>query len=201
MTKSLVGIGGHFASGKDTVADNLVSEYGWEKLNMSDPLVKALVTLNPIVEYRRVKRWHLHKAEIHFADLLEQEGYVEAKKHTEFRRLLQKFGSDVARDLFGKDVWVNIAKKRIRELWAKGSKVVITGIRFPNELDMIRDLKGHSVWIERPGLERKEGKDHQSETGVAQKDFDETVMNDEGLLTLYVKTGLRELAWARDNDK
>jgi hypothetical protein len=104
------------------------------------------------------------------------------------RRLLQVLGTEVGREMIDPNVWINIAQKRIHEHWTSNRKVVITAIRFPNELEMIRSLGGTSIWIERPTEQRgaiEELSGHASETSVSQELFDYTIVNDQDLENLY----------------
>lgn len=63
---------------------------------------------------------------------------VEAKKNPGVRVLLQRLGTDVVRDMVDEDAWVDIMRFRVECLLREGKKVVVTGIRFPNELEAIR---------------------------------------------------------------
>lgn len=177
----LIGLGGLLRSGKDTFADYLVDNHGYVKLNMSEPLHEAMLTLNPIVhpespiaagvvQVRRYSEW------------VDSVGYTEAKKKPEVRRLLQVLGTEIGRKMFDENVWVDLAGKRIDELRADGKPVVITGLRYPNEIEMIRARKGRSIWVDRGGLPTS---DHPSENSVKAEDFDFTISNTGGLNDLY----------------
>ena len=62
------------------------------------------------------------------------------------RWVLQYFGTDVMRDHFAKDVWIWSIEKRLAS--AQGP-VVITDVRFPNEIDLIKNLGGKLIWARR----------------------------------------------------
>jgi len=188
MTK-LIGFGGKLASGKDTAADYLVEEYGWIKLNMSAPLHEAMLALNPLVpvEFKYgTGHWR-------YSDLVDKVGYTDAKKNPEVRRLLQALGTEVGRNMFSENVWIDIAAGNIDSFRDQGYNVAITGIRFPNEVDMIHQDRGHGapgelVWVDRPGLESAEQAlaSHSSESMDAAW-FDRTLVNDGSLDDLYTK--------------
>ena len=175
----LIGLGGLLRSGKDTFADYLVEKHGYVKVNMSEPLHEAMMLLDPIVttEVDGTAVWTYS-----YADLINEHGYVEAKKNPEVRRLLQVLGTEIGRKMFGENVWVDLAGKRIDELRAEGKPVVITGLRYPNEIEMIRAHKGHTIWIDRGG---KPTSDHPSENSVTHRDFDQTIHNTKSLDALY----------------
>ena len=149
----LIGLGGKLRSGKDALADYLEWEHGYVKMGMSDALNEALLKLNPIIPTG--KYWESgYEHHMTYRDYHRAHGYVEAKKNPEVRRLLQILGTEVGREMIDPDVWVNMAEKKIRAYWAEGKRVVITAMRFPNEIEMLNRLGGVSVWIERPDSER-----------------------------------------------
>lgn len=179
----LIGIGGRLGAGKDAVADYLVEKHGWVKLNMSDPLVKAARVLDPLVivpddldDFSDLPDGTIWR----FSKLLDAWGYVEAKTVPEVRRILQTLGTEVGRNMIDPNVWVDIADTEIFNLRAAGKDVVITGIRFQEELDMIRENRGDTWWVSRPSAELAESA-HASEMSLAFQNF-ETVLRNEGTL-------------------
>lgn len=175
LSPILIGLGGALRAGKDAVADRLVEAHGFVKIGMSDALHEAMLAIDPIVgleplygdfEYER------------YSEMVGRLGYVEAKKNGEVRRLLQKLGTEVGRDMIGENVWVNIIARKIDDHRGAGHPVVVTGIRFPNEVQMIRELAGEAVWITRPGLDAGAAGAHASETSVDQDSFDRIIVND-----------------------
>jgi hypothetical protein len=183
----LIGLGGKLRAGKDAVADYLVENKNFVKLGMSDALNEALLKLNPWIPYTVEAHPDINR--IRYADLHEWEGYVEAKKNPEVRRLLQVLGTEVGRDMIDQNVWVNLAEKRIRQHWAEGKNVVITAMRFPNELEMVQRLSGTNVWVNRPSEAHSASEStihaHASENSVTQDDFELTIENTGTLEDLY----------------
>lgn len=176
----LVGLGGRKTAGKDVVADTLVA-HGWVKVGMSDNLHNCLMVLNPIIGRRRWSFWRVER----YRDLVDRVGYVEAKRHREVRRLQQTLGTDVGRNLIDPDVWIKMTERTVRELLAEGRDVAVTGIRFQNELDMIRRCEGLPIWVERPGLAATDG--HSSEHSLAADSFGFQIINDGTLVDLQAK--------------
>jgi len=208
---SLYGVGGYLRSGKDAFADQLVEKHGFVKLNMSDPLVEATNHLDPWIRldfdvliltedenshwaYRAVAfsfvKWHA---------LLKSVGYVEAKKHKDVREFLQKLGTQVGRNMFDENVWSDIAARKIEKLRADGNNVVVTGVRFQNELDMIFDGGGTSVWISRPGTEPIPG-GHESENSLNPDLFERVIQNDGSLKDFRERTDIfhQALSYSRN---
>lgn len=172
----VIGVGGLLTSGKDVFADALVERLGFVKMGMSDPLADALYALNPLIgeETYESIRWR---------ELIDEVGYTRAKEVPEVRRLLQVMGTEVGRQMIDSEVWVNIARRNIENYLATGNSVVITGIRFANELEMAHRFIGStSVWIERPGVGSTG--EHASENSVGPDDFDRQIMNSDTIESL-----------------
>jgi hypothetical protein len=173
----IVGVGGNLRSGKDAFADFLVKNHGYTKVFMSEPLANALYVLNPLIgeDIRYRDR---------FDGLMENYGdwelaYTQIKQIREVRSLLQRLGTDVGRNMLGEDIWVNIAKTKLLDLARAGKPAVITGIRFPNEFEMIENIDGYSVWVDRPDQEKPSDaiQQHASETSVSPEDFRTILLN------------------------
>jgi len=127
-----IGLTGYAESGKDEVADQLVEEFGFVKVNMSDALDRYLLILNPIVS----------KSGTNYATIRRAYSYVDAKRIPEVRRLLQCLGTEVGRAI-DPDVWV----KELEKEASKHEHVVTTGIRYVNEVTPGMTL----IRVDRPG--------------------------------------------------
>lgn len=178
----LIGLGGALRAGKDAVGDHLVDKHGFQKLGMSDALNEALLVLNPWIispHYARPLRYQ----ELH--NLV---GYVEAKKNPEVRRLLQVLGTEVGREMISEDVWADIAERKISRLLGSGQSVVITAMRFPNEIEMLDRLGGFSVWVERDAVSRFAGLESSSGVSTPEKgisDAGEAPVKSESMITAH----------------
>lgn len=193
----VIGIGGLLTSGKDTVADYLVEKHGWVKMGMSDPLNQALLTINPYVQvdthisHPIMRMVLVNPGFYRYDELVERLGYVEAKKIPEVRRLLQVLGTEVGRKMMGEGVWVGIAADNIKALLDQDKNVILTGVRYPNELELIRWLYRRSGyhaelwWVDRPGLAVAASGGHSSETSVQAGDFDRVIPNNGTIEQLY----------------
>jgi hypothetical protein len=168
---SVVGVGGRKGHGKDTFAGLLGED--WVVIGMSDPLYEAVLKLNPLVELVSSPGTCIPLSV--YLDSFCGGDWTEAKKNPGVRVLLQRLGTDVVRDMVDEDAWVDIMRFRVRCLLNEGKKVVVTGVRFPNELEAIKRLGGKTVWVERPGV--GDGDSHISEAAVAMQSFDFVVNN------------------------
>ena len=198
---TLIGLGGAAGAGKNALAEVLRDEYGFTVMNMSDPLRDALVRLNPLItvsaplELPDGSLW-APPGPVRVAKLLELVDYSTAKTVPEVRRLLQALGTDVVRDMIDDDAWVKAMSRRIHEQYrgdiASGvdTNIVVTGIRFENELEMIELLGGRAVYVSRQGVGPLGI--HRSEYSLLAGDFAIRVRNDDTLDDLA--TAARRLA-------
>jgi hypothetical protein len=65
------------------------------------------------------------------------------------REALQKMGTEVGRDVFHQDFWVLQMENRLR---FHDNPIVITDVRFPNEIDWIRKVGGKVFEIQRGSI-------------------------------------------------
>lgn len=185
---TVIGIGGRLRAGKDEVAKILSREHDYVVMGMSDPLREHLRIVNPWIKVTVREAWRLrirpgfHRA----ADLLQRLGYVDAKTIRDLREFMQRDGTEGGRKFFGESIWVDKLRSMIREDLNDGFDVAVTGLRYPNEIEMIRDMGGHTVWVRRPGTEAPSAASgsHSSENSVNEADFEWTIDNSGTLLHL-----------------
>lgn len=163
--------------GKDAFADAICEGFGWRKTYMSSKLEQALLLLDPIVEVRVTRDSGMKP--IHYSQLHAEVGYDESKQNTEVRRLLIRLGTEVGRELIDRDLWTKLVFAEVDEWLDARESVVVTGIRFHNELEAIRQRNGTAIWIDRPGV--RAVMDHDSENTLKPSDFDSRLLNDGSL--------------------
>ena len=194
---TLIGLGGAKRAGKSAVADVLRKRFGFTILDMSAPLHEALLTLDPWVRATpggALPRLpdgsvlvDLCNYPMRYSRLAALVDYDEMKSIPEVRRLLQVFGTEVGRGLFGEDVWVRKMEERIEAIRAPfryphgdgavdEARIAVTGIRFENELEMIQDLGGTSIYVRRAELLTNTDT-HASERSLISTDFDHVLVN------------------------
>ncbi|WP_051442124.1 hypothetical protein [Arthrobacter sp. H14] len=165
----LLGLHGFAQVGKDTAGLHLTSGRGFTRYSFADPIREALYTLDPMLD-----------GTVSLAMLLDKlDGDWDAAKNhrvygAEVRRLMQKFGTEVARDLFGPDVWIKVAAAAIAE--DRPDAAVITDVRFTEEAEWINAQGGQVIEITRPGVLRING--HSSENGLPRELISATIAND-----------------------
>jgi dephospho-CoA kinase len=153
----IIGLSGYARAGKDTVADYLVKEHGYKRISFADPIKKAMYALDPIVQAGDDYTITLQEA-------VDKLGWEQAKNWEEVRRLLQVFGTEVGREMFGEYIWINKALGNAEPF----DKIVVTDVRFPEEARAIRNLFGEVWRIERG----KPTNDHVSENALMTWNFD-----------------------------
>jgi hypothetical protein len=113
------------------------------------------------------------------------------------RYLLQKLGTEVMRHNFHPDIWVLATERRILDMEKEFDRLtsgtmkpnfVISDVRFPNEMAMIR-RNGGQIWhVQRGELPDWFGKNpadiHESEKAWNNEQFDYTLRNDKDITGL-----------------
>jgi len=138
----LIGITGYAQHGKDSSGDVLVKEYGFTKYAFANQLKELALEINPYVDSEYTTRLY---------QLVQDQGWEEAKKNPEVRRFLQVLGTSV-RDIVGEDAWIRalVTQMTADGNWDRqgpgyGAAVVITDVRFPNEAEFIHKFGGE-LW-------------------------------------------------------
>jgi hypothetical protein len=207
VSATLIGLTGKKRAGKDTVAARLVERHGFARVAFADPLKEAALGLDPLVKIEWDEHGPLASGEdgYYFAPLqtyrlsfvIAAVGWERAKEVREVRRTLQRYGVAI-RDL-QPEFWVAQGLAKAEALLDQGTSVVITDVRFPNELDAIAAHGGFHVHVDRPGVDTSDP--HPSETALEPfyDDADVEVLNHGDLATLAdaVDTMARYLAVGR----
>lgn len=171
----VLGLSGYARTGKDTVANILVEKYGYTRMSFADPMRNALYALNPIVGLAHSEYVEEQVDLRYVVDTVGWDSYKESLWGDEMRALMQRFGTEVGREQFGENFWIDQAMHRIPD----GAKAVFADTRFQNEAKAIRELGG-SIWrIERNGIGPVNS--HISEVDLDNYPFDLTIYNDNSL--------------------
>jgi dephospho-CoA kinase len=149
----------------------------------------------------------------YFHDNVEKEkqrpelGYIvtgTGKEVFTIRRCLQTIGTDILRDKFDVDIWIDQAKK-----YAKNNDdrfLVIPDCRFTNEIPSFAEMTTHkviSIKINRTtNLITETGKDHQTEKNVDVIKCDYVINNDSDLNSFHkkIETVLSDIKESSDID-
>lgn len=200
MPGKIIGFSGFKGAGKNTAADLVRDEHRMMELAaFADPLRDMIETIDPVVTN--------HDGEpslYRYSDAIAGYGYDHAKEEfPEIRRFIQVLGTEAIRDLLGEAYGLTemlgaapctaIMRRRIIEAavdhdWG----IIITDVRFPDELALIQGLGGTVYNIVRPG---RNGDSHRSEQGLSGSPGVIDVPNTGNLIALHdalVKAGAIE---------
>lgn len=138
---TIIGICGFKSSGKDTISDFLVSNYGFKKLSFADSL-KDVVAI--MFDWDRNKLEGLNEDDREWRETIDTywSNTLNIPNLTP-RYVLQYFGTELFRNNFHKDIWVKIVERNI----SKYKNVVISDCRFPNEIDMVQRNGGIIIHV------------------------------------------------------
>ena len=154
----IVGLSGKKQSGKSTVARYLKAKYKFAEVFWAEPLKEQIGR----------GLFGLDDAQLYGSDAAKEA--IIPKWGMSAREIYQKVGTDCFRDRIHPDFWVILGSDRIHAVSSIGNDVVVTDCRFPNEMDAIKTLGGHSIRVIREGQETKD--EHESETALDSYEFD-----------------------------
>ena len=167
----MVAIGGQKRSGKDLLAGYLDGRYeGVRLVRFSDPIIREVNHFLASAGHAITER---------------------NKDHPPYRRLLQAWG--YGRTLAEPGYWVDHTLQAAREAADSGaSLVVVTGVRFPQDIAALRQIGAVSWLVVRPGLSQNDG--HVGEHALTAREFDAVLHNNvEGDVTAFVAQAVSAL--------
>jgi len=186
----LIGLCGLIGSGKGTVADILVEKHNFQKISFADKLKDGVASVfdwpRDLLEGNTAegRNWREQPDTFWTGEL---------KQEITPRYVLQVFGTECMRHGFFDGIWVSLVKQKIidnpTQHW------VIPDVRFPNEVKMIKTLKGQMMLVKRgqdpqwftdykdKNIEPNDT--HASEWAWANTTFDRTIVNNATLKDLH----------------
>ncbi len=133
----IICVTGKAGSGKDSIADYLVKERNFKRLALADP-IRDIIHLLLVMDIENVWDRVLREKPIDFI--------TKSKIDNDYwsvRKLLQFTGTDLFRNLVCKKIWIRNLIQRIEP----GRNYVTTDIRFPNEIDGVREKIGGEIFF------------------------------------------------------
>lgn len=181
----IIGLSGYAQSGKDTVGSLLVDAFGFERVAFADKMKEIALTLDPFVSFVEMLPGDDARL-LRLSDVLSAgHGWENAKKSPEVRRLLQRLGTEVGRNMIGTDFWVDLTFQSL----LPNKDYVFTDVRFPNEAEAISAAGGWMVRVSRPSF--GPANDHLSEVALDDWDyFDMTIDNSGSFEALHQEVSL-----------
>jgi hypothetical protein len=201
----IIGFVGFIGSGKDTAADYLVNTHGFRRDSFANTLKDAVSAVfgwdRVLLEGRtkEAREWR-EQVDTWWAERLNMPKLTP-------RWVLQYWGTEVCRNAFHDDIWIASLENKMRKTT---DNIVISDVRFPNEIKAIHNAggivvrvkrgedpewydaavsanagpNGNATWsISRSKLEKL--KIHASETAWVGMDVDNVVNNDSSIDDLF----------------
>jgi len=181
----IIGLNGKIGSGKDTIADFLVKEYGFTKLGFSDVMYDAVcalwgISLEEALEWKNNHGNSIDLVEVNI-DVSDTVRYTYT-----WREHLQLFGTEMGRRVFGEDFWIDQFNRKyihgLSDEEFEAVRYVVRDVRFNNEAENLVDIGGDIWQVHRPGFE---GDGHESEAGIDENYIRGDIGNDGTLDELY----------------
>ncbi len=177
----IIGLYGAQGSGKDTIANIMVTKHRFIKISFASAL-KDVVSI--------LFSWPREMLE---GDIPESRLWRETEDphwsqktgiaNFSPRKALQYVGTDLIRNQVYANIWTNIVENRISMILKANNdaKIVITDCRFLNEIEMLKKFRSKSVdvfiiKVERPSTKIIE-QTHMSETQYLEHKIDMTLLN------------------------
>lgn len=140
----IIGLSGTIGCGKDTVADYLVNIHGFKREAFANSLKEAMGVIFgwewALLEGRsKESRVWREQVDPWWAKRLNMPELTP-------RWVLQYVGTEVIRQNFADDMWIASLENRLRQ---RTDNVVITDVRFVNEIKMLRSLGAQCVEVKR----------------------------------------------------
>jgi hypothetical protein len=179
---SIIALCGFHGSGKDTLGNILVEKFGYTKLSFAG-IVKDVVSI--IFDWdRKLLEGDTKESRLWREEIDEWWSNRLNIPNLSPRWVLQNVGTDLFRNNFHQDIWVACLEKKISKL----AGIVITDIRFENEINTIKKLggviirvkdKNTPIWFEKVinGSEKPPSNIHPSEYSWIYNSPDYTIEN------------------------
>jgi hypothetical protein len=210
----IIGLSGLIGSGKNTAADYLKRSHGYTQLAFADALKDTV---------GNIFRWPRHLLE---GDTDESRIFRETIDQWWSQRLgiknftpryaLQHIGTDVFRQHFSDSIWILSVESKIADLQEHGYSVVVTDVRFPNEMSALRSLGARSLLIspvQKPawydvargfssynliqGMRELYPQVHESEYAWVQEQFDAEIVNSGTINDFYDRVEEQLKVWGK----
>jgi len=164
----IIGLVGKKFSGKDTLADYLVKKYGFIKYAFAKPLKEACKIL-----------FITSDDQLNRPDLKE---VVDKRWNMTPREMMQYVGTDVIRNNIDPNFWIKHFEYWFEE--NKNNNIIVTDIRFLNELMAIKKVGGITIKICRDTISITDSHISEIETDTL-TDVDHVIFNNSTKVDLY----------------
>lgn len=141
--KKIVGVLGWIGSGKGTVGDYLVNHHDFAAMSFAGNLKDATAAIfgwprNMLEGDTAESRTWREQPDDFWSQKMQREVTP--------RWVLQHLGTDVMRRQFFDDIWMSGLERKILQ---SHQSVVVTDVRFPNEVKMLSNMGAEFIWVRR----------------------------------------------------
>ena len=137
----IIGFVGFIGSGKDTAADYLVNFHGFRRDSFANTLKDAVAA---VFGWDRVLLEGRTKEAREWREQRDEWWSTRLGKDITPRHILQYWGTEVCRQGFHDDIWIASLENKMRKT---GDNIVISDVRFPNEIKAIHNAGGKVVRV------------------------------------------------------
>jgi len=160
----LIGLAGKAGSGKNELANYIESFYSemYRQDSFAAPIKSAIAAMLCIT--------------VDELEELKNENAVHPSLDKSYREILQTLGTEWGRNLINSDIWTLLAKGRIIDNHKVAT--IMTDVRFNNEAELIHNMGGKVIYIDRPSSECRDAGTHISENALDEELIDYVIIND-----------------------
>ena len=156
----IIGVSGSGAgSGKDTFADYLM-----DKMEQQS---KTAVKYSFAYPLKEIAKFVFGFTDEEVYDPIKKEETDERVYGMTRRKAMQLLGTESFRDIFASNIWIDVARRMLREMGEGTDSAIIPDVRFQNEASFIK-LNGILIYVDsdsRQGYEKTQESQHASEKG------------------------------------
>ena len=133
----IIGFAGKKRSGKDTIAEYIIKKYNYKRYAFGDPVKEVCRILFGFDDNQL------------YGERKEELDKIGIRPREAFQGIGTEFGRKYIHKLFpgikigDGELWIEIFKRE-----CKGGDIVVSDVRFQNEVDAIRELGGYVIYID-----------------------------------------------------
>ena len=145
--KNVILINGPARSGKDTIAKYMKEELNKREINVeilsfAEPL-KQIIADTFDISLTTLEYYKNNADNISIECIKENRNDFQVLEVTNFRRILQRFGTEGMKPVFGNNVWANLVVQKIKQ--SNAEVFIIPDFRFQIEADTILKLENEDI--------------------------------------------------------
>lgn len=145
MSKLIIGVSGFIGAGKDTLANHLTTFHHFKKMSFASSLKDVV---SAVFSWDREMLEGATKTSREWREQRDEWWSNRLGRDITPRWVLQYWGTEVCRMGFHNDIWIASLEYKLTQT---KDDVVISDVRFPNELNSIKNVGGITIRVNRGG--------------------------------------------------